>query len=242
MSVSFPSEFGVSCPVPVRWGREVRNYNIIIITSILNFSSFLEKRPKLISPLTEGFQDKTNDYLFWLCLLTANHCVCFGISCSICQFLPRHWKRWKQVMGRGLDRAQYTIRTLASKENWLCRKLGLVWKVEVQWCVTEIRRKWAFSSVVPPTTLLKGRLKAFSFSGLERAFGELKKWRHSGRLFIGWTLRESIAADWGKIRWKNECLLSWVNKVFLLTHYLFLSTSLMYRVRTWLELEVMYHA
>lgn len=140
-------------------------------------------------------------------------------------------------MGRALHRAQYAVRTLASKENWLCRKLGLVWKVEVQWCVTEIHRKWAFSSVVHPTTLLKGRLKAFSFCSLERAFGELKKWRLSGRLFIGWTVRESIAADWGKIRWKNKCLQNLVNKVFLLTHYLFLSTSLMYRIRTWLGLK-----
>lgn len=145
-------------------------------------------------------------------------------------------------MGRALHRAQYAVRTLASKENWLCRKLGLVWKVEVQWCVTEIRRKWAFSSVVHPTTLLKGRLKAFSFCSLERAFGELKKWRLSGRLFIGWTVRESIAADQGKIRWKNEYMQNLVNKVFLLTHYLFLSTSLMYRVRTWLGLEVMCHS
>lgn len=86
MSVSFPNEFGVSCPVLVKRGREVKNYNII--TNTLNFCSFLEKRTKLISPLTEGFQDKTNVYLFWLCLPTAV-CVCvLGLAAVCTSFCP----------------------------------------------------------------------------------------------------------------------------------------------------------
>lgn len=86
VSVSFPSKFGVSCPVLVKWGRGVRNYNIVVITSMLNFSNCLEERPKLISPLKERLQDKTKHYLFWLCLLIANPHVCVWISCSICHF------------------------------------------------------------------------------------------------------------------------------------------------------------
>lgn len=67
---------------------------------MLNFSNCLEEKPKLISPLEEELQDKTKDYLFWLCLLIANHHVCFGISCSICYFFAQVLKEMKSYRKR----------------------------------------------------------------------------------------------------------------------------------------------
>lgn len=153
------------------------------------------------------------------------------------------------VFAQALQEVKTSYGKSSAQSTKYCQNLGIRGELAVQEAGISVESRgsvmcdrdsseMSFQFCCSPNNFVKRQIESFLFLRSGKGILGIKEVEAQWQIIY----RLNSEGKYCSRLWKNECLQSLVNKVFLLTHYLFLSTSLMYRVRTWLGLEVMYHS